>query len=207
MIDFYVINLEKRTDRWNNIIKNFTDPDYNLIRVNAVETKRGWQGCFQSHVKCIQIAKEKGLKYIIVVEDDCEPINKGNNVFKSRLNTILEYLESSSDWYIYLGATVSIQPYTYKNIIRYKDETFVNFTKAFTTHFTIYNEKSYDFFLNVKQDKPIDEVWYGHFNCLVSVPFIAKQIEGYSDIIGRNKSDDVRLQTAEKLMLTYIKSN
>ena len=206
MIDLYVINLEKRKDRWENVIKKFNDPNFNIIRINAIETKRGWQGCFQSHVKCLHEAKNKGLKYIIVIEDDCEPI-QDLTIFKSRLETILEFLESNENWYIYLGATVSIQPYSYKDIIRYKDETFVEFTKAFTTHFTIYNEKSYDFFLNSKQQKPIDEDWFGHFRALISIPFLAKQITGHSDIIGRIKSDDIRLHTAEKQMLTFIKNS
>ena len=89
MIDLYVINLTKRKDRWDHIVKTFTDPQLNLIRVEAEIAQKPWIGCFLSHKKCLKIAKEKGLKNIMVIEDDCLPMNKNN--FVSRLIKIKNY--------------------------------------------------------------------------------------------------------------------
>ena len=77
MLDIYVINLSERTDRWEQIITEL-GTDFNLIRVNAVKHEIGTIGCFMSHQKCIQIAKDNGLSSIIVAEDDCikNPIKK-----------------------------------------------------------------------------------------------------------------------------------
>ena len=62
------------------IIKTFGN-DFNLIRVDAIKHTNGHIGCFLSHKKCLQIAKELGLKNIIVMEDDCIKNPSNNNNF------------------------------------------------------------------------------------------------------------------------------
>lgn len=61
MIDIYVINLKKRNDRLNRVRKDFAN--YNLIIIEAIEdiNQEGWKGCFKSHQKVIQLAKEKKI--------------------------------------------------------------------------------------------------------------------------------------------------
>ena len=206
MIDLYVINLPKRTDRWDHIVKTFSDPEINLIKVDAEEVaKKGWIGCFLSHKKCLKIAKENGLKNIMVIEDDCLPMGLDKEVFKSRLVKIKNYLDTHDDWNIYLGGTASINSSDYKNIIKHEDETFVEFTRAYMTHMICYNSNSYDLYLNQDVTKPIDEFWFGKIKALVSVPFLATQLEGYSDIIRRNKSDTKRINETNNTLVRYIK--
>ncbi len=202
-INLYVINLDERTDRWENIVKTFTDPVFNIIRVNAYKEKQGWIGCFRSHIECIRLAKEAGEKNVLVIEDDCIPYSDIES-FKSRLRTIKEFLDRISVWDIYLGGTVHVVPDTYKNIITYKNEKFVEFNKAYATHLICYNSKVYDYFLSVKPILPIDEIWHGKIKAIVSVPFIAKQLPGYSDIVQSNKSDDLRIELANKTLIQCI---
>jgi GR25 family glycosyltransferase involved in LPS biosynthesis len=202
-INLYVINLDERKDRWDNIVKTFTDPYFNIIRVKAIKDRKGWAGCFLSHIECIRIGKDAGLKNILVLEDDCIPYDS-IEIFLNRLKTIKEFLDKINDWDIYLGGTVHILPNSYKNIISYKTEKFVEFNKAYTTHLICYNSKVYEYFLSLKPILPIDEIWHGKIKAIVSVPFLAKQIPGYSDIVGKQKSDDIRIEQANKILLDYL---
>ena len=79
MFDIYVINLEERTDRWDNITKIFKN--FNLIKLNAIKHKKGAIGCFLSHQECLKIAKLKKLQNIFVIEDDCTCYLTENNFF------------------------------------------------------------------------------------------------------------------------------
>lgn len=100
MIDLYVINLDKRSDRWekiNHIFKNF-----NLVRVSAVEHNEGYIGCFMSHQKCLRYAKEHNMDYIIVLEDDCIPFET-IEIFEERLNNIITYLRKGNYCDMLLG--------------------------------------------------------------------------------------------------------
>ncbi len=203
MIDLYVINLAKRTDRWNHILKTFSDPEFNIIRVEAefVE-KKGWIGCWKSHKKCIQIAKDKGLKNMMVLEDDCEPMDYNN--FKSRLVKIKNYLDSHDDWNIYLGGTATFTSSDYSKVIRFEDEAFVEFSKAYMTHMICYNSNVYDLFLSNDMTRPIDEFWFGKIKALVSAPFLATQLEGLSDIVRRHKNDKARINEGNSKVVRYI---
>ena len=67
--------------------------------MEAIRHQNGAIGCFLSYKKCIRIAKEKNMKYIIILEDDCLPMNN----FENRLKNLLSYLESNNDWDIFLG--------------------------------------------------------------------------------------------------------
>jgi len=205
MIDLYVINLNKRGDRWENIKKTFSDPYFNLIRVEAVEDKKGWIGCFMSHKKCLEIAKEKNLPYTIVIEDDCVPFEPTN--FLDRFKKIVEYLETHDDWNIMIGSTASIRPSYYDNVVPFaENEYFIEFNSAFMTHMVFYNKNIYDFYINEKITKPVDEFWHKKIKALIPVPFIAKQYPNFSDIIKRNKSDELRTNEANSTLQIYLKN-
>ncbi len=205
-IDLYVINLEERKDRWEDIIKTYNQKYFNLIRVNAIKDRKGWIGCLKSHLECVRIAKEKNLSNIMVIEDDCIPM-ENQELFVKRIFKIKKYLDSNTDWEIYLGGTVSAIPFSYGNKIIYEDETFVKSNKAYATHMICYNEKVYDFFLTADKRFPIDEVWHGKIKALISVPFLVKQKPGYSDIVKDNKSDEKRINEANTIFINYIKNN
>lgn len=202
MIDLYVINLEKRIDRWEHILKTFSHPEINLIRVEAEIDRKGWVGCFKSHKKCIQIAKEKGLKNIMIIEDDCLPMKLDN--FVSRLIKIKSYLDSNDDWNIYLGGTATFTRQDYDRVIRFEDEALVEFSKAYMTHMICYNSNCYDLYLDHDMSKPVDEFWFGKIKAVVSVPFLATQLAGYSDIVKRQKSDTKRINDGNNILIKYI---
>ena len=71
----YYINLEKRTDK-NEDIKKMLEPICNgYTRFNAIEKEKGYIGCSLSHLAVLNIGIEKNLDYIVICEDDFQIIN------------------------------------------------------------------------------------------------------------------------------------
>lgn len=194
MIDIYVINLKKRTDRLERVKKDFAK--YNLITVEAIEDEEGWVGCFKSHLKCIELAKEKKLPYSIVIEDDCKIVSE--TTFDTNLKLILDYLESNIDeWNIFLGGVTKV--WTYNRYVKLTDDLkLLYIDEGKTFHFMIYNSNCYDFWLNLKPTDPIDKCWHNKIVGIVSIPFIAIQYADYSDIENKQINYDSRFISIEK---------
>lgn len=200
MIDLHIINLKKRSDKLDKIKVDFID--YNLIIIEAIEDKEGWVGCFNSHIKCIKKAKEFNLPYIIVVEDDCKIINK--TTFNSNLCKILNWLENNMEkWNIFLGGVTNV--WNYNKMIKLDNNLkLLNISEGKTAHFTIYNSNSYDFYLNLKPNIPIDKCWHNKLISFVSIPFITTQYSGYSDIENKKVNYDLRFVDVEKKLINLI---
>ena len=67
-IPILYINLKHREDRKEHIENHLKD--YNIERVEAVKTDNGFIGCALSHIKCLELAKERNYKECIILEDD-----------------------------------------------------------------------------------------------------------------------------------------
>jgi hypothetical protein len=184
MLDIYVINLLEQVDRFERIKNDFKD--FNIIRVNAIKHENGAIGCMASHKKCISIAKENGLKNIIVLEDDCKPINN----MTERLLKIKEYLDNNDNWHLFIGGVNYTRSENIINKIDTDIDFLVNINMGCMTHFMIYNEKIYDFILNLDENVEIaDRAWHYKYNAIIPLPFIAYQYGGYSNI---SKNDVTR---------------
>ena len=67
----FYINLDKRTDRKEEIEKELTEYNINFERFPAVEISYfGCLGCSYSHHNAVALAKERGYKNILILEDD-----------------------------------------------------------------------------------------------------------------------------------------
>ena len=64
------INLEKRTDRKEEIEKELQDKNLHFERFPAIQTAQGCIGCSLSHLQVLKLAKEKGYSNILILEDD-----------------------------------------------------------------------------------------------------------------------------------------
>ena len=64
------INLKKRVDRKIYMENQFGRMDAVLERVEAIECSNGALGCALSHVKCLELAKQRRLPYVCICEDD-----------------------------------------------------------------------------------------------------------------------------------------
>jgi len=201
MIDIYVINLKKRIDRLNRVKKDFSN--YNLIIVEAIECEEGWVGCFKSHQKVIQIAKEKKLPYIIVIEDDCKIVN--HSIFDTNLKQILNWLvNNNGEWNLFLGAITKV--WTYKKFFQLDNNLkLLSVNEGKTLHFVIYNSNCYDYYLNLEPCVPIDKCWHNKLIGIITIPFIAIQYTDYSDIENKEVNYDSRFTSIEKNFINLCK--
>ena len=64
------INLERRLDRLHEITEELTM--FNLVgeRFNAIPHSNGIVGCGYSHLEVLKLAKQRGYKNILILEDD-----------------------------------------------------------------------------------------------------------------------------------------
>jgi glycosyl transferase family 25 len=64
------INLDHRTDRLTHIQEEFSKLNITAERVPAVQMRMGNVGCTMSHMKCLQMAKERQWSQVFICEDD-----------------------------------------------------------------------------------------------------------------------------------------
>lgn len=198
-MDIFVINLDERTDRWDRIQKDFGKM-FNLVRVSAIKHENGWIGCLLSHKKCVQYAKDNNMKYIIVVEDDCDPLD---NIDKKLLKLKEEIFDVRSDWDIYIGSSTKTSSRRIEKYVHDIDEVYkINWTRS--AFFIIYNYTSYDFFLNSDNNLPIDVVWYEKLKCIMSIPFICSIHNGFSNIAKTYTNVRNIVELNEKKLLNII---
>lgn len=179
----YCINLDRRSDKWNDVIKEFTQHNINPIRFSAYDTAPGWKGCRDSHLSVLSRAKMDGLKQFAVYEDDVVFIEKPNGILKQAISQLPQ------DWDIlYLGVS-PLEPMT-----RYSENLF-RVGKSVCLHATIYNNTKWDgvldYILKHKTEIGKIDVFYSdyvhrNFNVFVTYPMICTQRQYKSDTCGRS---------------------
>jgi glycosyl transferase family 25 len=68
--DVYVINLDRRTDRLTEITEELNKMELPFKRFAAIDRKPGILGCGLSHLAVLKEARERGLKNVLIFEDD-----------------------------------------------------------------------------------------------------------------------------------------
>jgi len=191
----YCINLDRRKDRLIQVNKEFEKHNIkNVKRVEAIDGKdldigqivskdksicsAGDIGCTMSHLRVLNRAIKMGLKSYLVFEDDAQFHPNFNELHR-------QYWEQvPRDWdMVYLGAS-------HIGEITKVSDNIVKMSKSYTTHAIIINNSIY---------KPLKEVWgqanekvdigisslHSTYNCYCFFPNIVWQIDGYSDILGK----------------------
>jgi GR25 family glycosyltransferase involved in LPS biosynthesis len=171
-ITAYIINLKHRTDRRDHMINEMKKLpiSYEFVEGIIDETKT----CFQSQKKCIQLAKENILPYVLILEDDA--------VFTDHVIEILEKTFSevqTLNWdMFFLGANLQSPASRISNSI-------LKLSGAYAAHAYIVNAQFYDTIINLPHTCEMDV----HYNNLMSKhdvfmcdPMIAYQLPSYSDL-------------------------
>jgi GR25 family glycosyltransferase involved in LPS biosynthesis len=169
-----IINLAKRTDRWDTVVpevQRFGITDFE--RVDAIEG--GYMGFNRSVNKALQ-----GEGELLLLEDDV--------IFEDTIDSMLEARATlPNNWdLLYLGANLKspLQRYNTK-LYRIQD--------AWTSHAILYSVKGREYCL--KNFDPEKEMIYDEWLrtvvqrnmlCYVMAPMIAFQADGWSDIWGAN---------------------
>jgi len=100
------INLESRTDRNKHVTNQLKLLGIPAERFNAVKLPDGALGCSMSHLRCLQMAKEKGWDHVLICEDDITFTNPG--LFVQQLN---KFLSKQEKWDVLLLAGNNMPPY------------------------------------------------------------------------------------------------
>jgi GR25 family glycosyltransferase involved in LPS biosynthesis len=190
----FYINLKRRPDRLEQINQELEKHGIGAELVEAIDgndleqptvasadglmPSRGDIACALSHAKVCRMAKERGLRNYLVVEDDAVFAKEFDFLFSG----IIEILPSDYD-IVYLGGSHNEKaiPITH-NIVRG--------TKIFTTHAIGVRETMYDALIDVweKRNEKVDIAVASlqkQFNCYAFNPFIVGQRPSHSDILNR----------------------
>ena len=172
-ITAYIINLKHRTDRYEHITDEISKLDissYEIIEGIIDETKT----CFQSQKKCIQLAKENKLPYVLVLEDDAIFTEDVNKVLQSTFKELQQY-----EWdMFFLGANLQ------KPATKISD-TLLKLNGAFAAHAYMVHERFYDTILNLphicEMDMHYNDLMIQH-NVYMCDPMVAYQLPSHSDL-------------------------
>ena len=167
----FCVSLIDRKDRRQKMKKHLKKRKIQFKFYNAVKnTQNPAKGCLQSHLNIIRQAKQKKLKAIMIIEDDCF-FNK---------KPVLP--NPPNDWdMLYLGGNL-------EEVIEKNDGDKWIKMRCWTTHSYIIKQNMYDIIIKglSKYDKEIDRFYceeiHKKYNCYMSDPQITKQMSGYSDI-------------------------
>lgn len=204
----FFINLDGRKDRLNEIllefekmgIKNFerysaVKPSLDFLRENQnlFNNLTSWKrielsyitactGCKLSHYNIIKIAKERGYKRILILEDDVLFTQSKEETIR-----ILKDVLNSNFNFVYLGGNnldKTLIPTEYKNLFGVKN--------MLTAHAYIVNSNIYDYVLEnmLKDGSELDCFYISGVQklgkCYTIKPCLAVQRESFSDILQRN---------------------
>ena len=184
----YVINLERRIDRLENIVYQFNRFNISFNKVDAFDGKllgiTGEEGCFKSHIGVIENAISNNYNKIAIFEDDiilCDDFEERFKYYSSNI---------PDDWDImYLGGThynggIEVKPFIHK------------IEGIYGCFAMILNNKNGLFQRIIETSKlfriPIDNVYCEHlsktFKTYIFVPFFVKTMNTISDIDEREDS-------------------
>lgn len=175
------INLDKRTDRWEESQAEFTRFGIEVERFPALTGTNGMQGLHYSN-QCI--FRAHAGQSILVLEDDVI-FNKGASIG----GLIVAHNELPDNWdMLYLGGNAQHNQKRFSNWLYRADG-------ILTTHAILYSGKMTQWLAdNMQVPEVVDrqntiDVWYAkeiqpRFNCFIAYPQIAGQRFGYSDICG-----------------------
>lgn len=206
--NIYYINLDYRTDRKTHMENQFQQLNWNATRIPAIKTQYGAIGCALSHIKCLQMAIQLNLDYIVILEDDIYFLNP--TLFREQLQTTLNTL---SNWDVILFAGNNANTYTRIN------EACVKIKNTQTTTGYMVNKHYFETLMNNMKEglgkllkEPhlhfyyaIDKYWFllqEKDNWYIVTPLMATQMEGYSDIEKRNTNYSQAILMLDKYYFT-----
>lgn len=185
--EIYCINLDHRTDRWDKAQLEFDSVGVlqRINRFSAIQDKDGRLGIIKSNLAIVKMAKEKGLKNVLVFEDDIHFVGDTISILDKAISQI-----GNLDWWLfYLGANTH-QPL---EVITKSKPNILLLKNAFACHAFCYKNKTYDFFIRkyeglekVEYEDILDVFMANYFQkknlCIIVNPMVATQSASFSDI-------------------------
>jgi hypothetical protein len=181
----YCINLDRRTDRWEDAQKEFERVGIEVSRLSAVDgksytfqntLKAGAYGCKLSHLKVLTKAVNKGYEKIFIAEDD---IVFDDN-FNEKFDNVSKNIPSNWDL-IYLAAN----PFSGQRVSIADGVS--SMVGGHSSHSILMKDTFFNKAIDAIHSMPQQvDVIYGilqnSFNCYVTIPHLAFQRNGFSDV-------------------------
>lgn len=196
----FIINLEKRTDRWSSITERLKKVKcISPERVEAIYNEEGSVGCMLSHKKVVRLAKEMNLPYVILIEDDCVFADDFDERFPKALKEFLD-----SPFMIFNSGTAVIV----RDGRVYNREKNLITSFCYTAQLLIIKNEVFDDILS-NGTSPIDVFYMKNYEQLLTLPFLTTQLAGESDIQKRYidyMAEFSQAQNKLQQILKYISS-
>jgi len=190
----YCVNLDKRTDRWDECEKEFKKHDLKVERFSAFDgtiveianspLNDGQTGCALSHLEIIEICKSKEYSNCLILEDDIQFDEELNN----KLPNIMEQVPDNWDMLYFGGNHAANNPNAPGKLVKVTENIF-KVTHCFTTHSYAIKNTVYDKIISCFDGTaPIDTSFsrvQPYINCYVIRPHLAWQRPSYSEIAGK----------------------
>lgn len=191
----FVINLDRRPDRWEKCQEELKKHNIVAERFSAIDGEtlnkehfkpncilsKGEIGCCMSHAAVIKLAQSYNYSKILILEDDVTFSENAGVIFQQNINNI------PNNWQmLYLGGNHLVEPITI-----YPRAKLARIKRTYTT--SSYAVRNVDRFLpaliaSLEQFKEPADVCYCKFQmgcfCYSFYPGICFQTPGYSDIVG-----------------------
>lgn len=187
----FYINLDERKDRREHVEMQLNWMGITGERFSAVKTKFGAIGCTMSHIKCLEMAKERDYDMVFICEDDIQFINKD-----TLHNSVNKFMETVKEWDVCIIGGNNGRPFKPVN------EICVQVQNCQTTTGYVVKKHYYDVLLKNFRESvqnlirsqnirlhALDIYWkqlQGRDKWFLLIPIMAYQKEGYSDIEKRN---------------------
>lgn len=189
--NIFCINLDRRTDRWEECLIEFAKHNLNVKRFSAIDgvslfglpgLTKGNIGAIYSHRAVIQYAKDNNFENILILEDDVEFHNDINRIF-------FEFIqEVPCDWdMLFFGANHSENNiWMSEPLIKITDHVY-KIIRSYANHCYVVRENVYDKLIEAlsRKDKPNDVLVSDiqkEMNCYLFRPHLAWQRPSYSDL-------------------------
>jgi hypothetical protein len=171
----FCINLDDRKDKWEETQNSFKETGVVPKRFPAIRHSQGWRGCGASHVAVAREALRQGLKWVLVIEDDCVPLAD----FAERWPTVKKALWNEGGWDIFLGGPTYVQGPSQP-----RGQHLTDIGSAYALHFYVLNASAYERAIawNADRHGPIDIYYSDQFRIVTTYPILATQRPSVSDI-------------------------
>jgi len=189
----FYINLDSREDRRTAVEKELSDVGFPHERFPAITYDPPQVGCSMSHLRCLELAKERNLPSVLIVEDDLVWTKKSHEI-----RAAFESLE-----HIEYNVAVLAPGFTDGSEAIRVNEMFVTGTTCQTAAAYICRQEYYDTLIeNFKESIELFKAGKGYHEYAIdqhwkrlqtkgwvfAYPILGKQRPGYSDICREEKT-------------------
>ena len=181
------INIDARVDKWTQCVDQFTRLGFvdKVERFSAICHTDGAVGCRLSHIGCVQLAKQRGYKNVLILEDDVDFIE---STF-SHISQLGSDLDANEWGMCYLGSNWHYLDIPKSQFTRIAPTLFeISVRGVHCTHAYALNHTAYDVVINnANFEHCIDDFYANRIlshgvRVLHSIPIHAIQRASFSDI-------------------------